>query len=161
MEHLMEDDAGADRFSLDQYVDLIARRDRPAYVDITDAIPAQPPAVLVSRLSGPLISASARLKSVDPTSRCLVFFDFGSFESLATNGAEMTCESLPLRTLLYAVQQGEFLILSGEAYVKNLAHELQVPAGLGLTYACFRDFESLVNSWEFNAGCYFWETEEK
>jgi hypothetical protein len=66
----------------------------------------------------------------------------------------------PERVLLYVVPAGEFLELSGEAYVRNVTPMFSVPPGLAVTYACFRDLEGLRNSWEFCAGFYLWEEQE-
>jgi hypothetical protein len=99
--------------SLDPYVDDLVTRDRPNYVDISEAVQLQPLPKLISQLASPLFDASKRLRSMDPTSRCLIFFDCGEFDVLTTSLDDSSLA--PLRALLYIVRQGEFLQLSGEA----------------------------------------------
>jgi len=142
-------------FSLDSYVDDLVTRSRPNYVDISDAVQLRPLPKLISKLASALLDASKRLRDMDPSSRCLIFFDFGEVDGLTPT---LDSPSLtPLRILLYVVNEGEFLQLSGEAYVRNVSANFSLPKGVNISYACFRDLEALENSWEFSAGFYLWD----
>jgi hypothetical protein len=113
---------------------------------------------LIVELATPLLAASRRVRSKDSGSRCLLFVDCGAFESLVTEcGDEVSSSLAPQRALLYVVREGEFLPLSGEAYVRNVSAMFRLPAGVTVTFACFRDLEALTNSWEFCAGFYVWD----
>ena len=141
--------------SLDPYLDDLVTRDRPNYLDISDAVQVQPLRKLIPQLANPLLDASRRLRSMDSSSRCLLFFDCGESDALTTAAQDPSL--VPLRTLFYIVREGEFLQLSGEAYVRNITANFSLPDGVKVTYACFRDSEALENSWEFSTGFYLWD----
>jgi hypothetical protein len=145
--------------SLESSVDALMAMSRPAYVEIAEAKRSDSVSALISTLASPLLLAARRVRDKDSTSRCLVFVDCGVFETLVTEcGDEVRPLLTPRRALLYVVREGEFLQLSGEAYVRNVSPMFSLPAGLSVTFACFRDLEALTNSWEFCAGFYIWDS---
>lgn len=151
--------SNAEMVSLGPYLDDLVTRDRPNYVDISAAVPSHPLPKLIPPLASSLFDASRRLRSMDPSSRCLIFFDCGEFDVLITALDDLSLA--PLRTLFYIVREGEFLQLSGEAYVRNMTSNFSLPSGVNVTYACFRDLDALENSWEFSAGFYLWQGSAK
>jgi hypothetical protein len=151
--------SNAELISLDAYVDTLVTMNRPSYVEVSgwtkcDSIPR-----LIGKFAKPLLHASRRLRHADPSSRSLIFIDCGHVDTLVADWGDTTRLTLtPERVLLYIVREGEFLQLSGETYVKNITPNSGVPSEITVSYACFRDLEALVNSWEFCAGFYIWDS---
>ena len=153
--------ASNETLSLDSHVDALMTMTRPAYVEISEASRSDSVSSLIGKLSTPLIFATRRVRRMDPASRCVIFIDCGIFDTLINHcGGEGWPLLTPQRILLYLVREGEFLQLSGEAYVRNLSHAFNLPAGLSVTYACFRDLEAMISSWEFCAGFYLWDSSD-
>jgi hypothetical protein len=143
---------------LEARVDALMAMNRPAYVEIAEANKLDSVSGIICKLADPLLHAARRVRCADPKSRCLVFIECGMFDTLVTDCSDELKPSLtPQRALLYVAQKGEFLQLSGEAYVRNVSSMFRLPAGIIVTYSCFRDLEALTNSWEFCAGFYLWD----
>ena len=154
-------DTNHETLSLESHVDALMKMARPAYVEVFETSESDSVSSLIERLSTSMIFSTRRVRHIDPASRCVIFIDCGISDTLINHyEGEVRPSLTPQRVLLYLVQAGEFLQLSGEAYVKNLSHIFNLPTGLSVTYACFRDLEAMINSWEFCAGFYLWDSSD-